>query len=331
LDRSSPEPPIQEPALGAAFEENPTAQVVVGNDGNVYHANRAARRLLHIEQSDIGRPLQDLEFSYRPVELRSLIDEARESGQPAERRGVVVQHEGTATLTLNILVKPLLWEGRTLGFDVLYADISQFQDLRQELETSNQELETAMEELQSSNEELETTNEELQSTNEELETTNEELQSTNEELETMNEELQSTNEELETVNQELHERNTEVDRLNRFMSAMLGGIEAALVVLASDLRVEAWNRRSEDMWGLRAEEVNGQSFLNLDIGLPLQQIRDLLRAFISGDGGGSAEVDARNRSGHSFRCQLTLSKLKGDGSSENIMLMMVEAPPGASR
>ena len=59
-----------------------------------------------------------------------------------------------------------------------------------------------LEELQSTNEELETTNEELQSTVEELETTNEELQSTNEELETMNEELQSTNEELQTINEE---------------------------------------------------------------------------------------------------------------------------------
>ena len=70
----------------------------------------------------------------------------------------------------------------------------------------------AYEELQSTNEELETTNEELQSTNEELETTNEELQSTNEELETMNEELQSTNEELETINEELRDRTGELNR-----------------------------------------------------------------------------------------------------------------------
>ena len=73
----------------------------------------------------------------------------------------------------------------------------------------------AYEELQSTNEELETTNEELQSTVEELETTNEELQSTNEELETMNEELQSTNDELQTINDALRDRTVELDEAKR--------------------------------------------------------------------------------------------------------------------
>ena len=83
---------------------------------------------------------------------------------------------------------------------------------------------SAYEELQSTNEELETTNEELQSTVEELETTNEELQSTNEELETMNEELQSTNEELTTINDELRRRSDELNDVNDFMEAVLASL-----------------------------------------------------------------------------------------------------------
>src|SRR6185369_13368064 len=47
-------------------------------------------------------------------------------------------------------------------------------------------------------------NEELQSTNEELETAKEELQSTNEELNTVNEELQSRNQELTQANNDLN-------------------------------------------------------------------------------------------------------------------------------
>ena len=46
-------------------------------------------------------------------------------------------------------------------------------------------------------------NEELQSTNEELDTAKEELQSTNEELNTVNEELHGRNEELSCVNSDL--------------------------------------------------------------------------------------------------------------------------------
>src|SRR5207302_9870862 len=46
-------------------------------------------------------------------------------------------------------------------------------------------------------------NEELQSTNEELDTAKEELQSTNEELNTVNEELHGRNEELARLNSDL--------------------------------------------------------------------------------------------------------------------------------
>jgi len=51
--------------------------------------------------------------------------------------------------------------------------------------------------------EILSSNEELQSTNEELDTAKEELQSTNEELNTVNEELQSRNDELSRVNSDL--------------------------------------------------------------------------------------------------------------------------------
>jgi two-component system CheB/CheR fusion protein len=133
-------------------------------------------------------------------------------------------------------------------------------------------LETAHEKLQSANEELETTNEELQSTNEELETTNEELQSTNEELETMNEELQSTNEELQTINIELRERSEELIRANAFLNSILTGLRVGVVVVDRQLKVLEWNRRMEDMWGLRTNEVLGRSILDLDIGLQIAPV-----------------------------------------------------------
>ena len=123
------------------------------------------------------------------------------------------------------------------------------------MQTSHKELEVAYEELQSTNEELETMNEELQSTIEELETTNEELQSTNEELETMNEELQATNEEIETVNEELRVRGEERDRLNVFLESILGSLRSGVIVVDPDLMVQVWNARSEDLWGLRPDEV----------------------------------------------------------------------------
>src|SRR5207253_4949549 len=159
---------------------------------------------------------------------------------------------------LNIELAPLRPHGPLAGVSVTFTDLTRFRLLQYDFERSQRELETAYEELQSTVEELETTNEELQSTNEELETTNEELHSTNEELETMNEELQSTNEELEATNSELRQRSLDLDESNVYLEAILGSMGSGVIVLNRELTVRVWNRVSEDLWGLRSEEVEGQ-------------------------------------------------------------------------
>jgi two-component system CheB/CheR fusion protein len=176
-------------------------------------------------------------------------------------------------------------------------------------------------------EELETTNEELQSTNEELETTNEELHSTNEELETMNEELQSTNEELETINNEVRDRSAEVGELNQFLQSILGSLQSAVVVLGTQMEVRAWNRQAEEMWGLRSDEVLGHHFLNLDIGFPVERLRAPIRSLLSG----RAEHEhvsqpAVNRRGRPIDTSVSMSRLVGDGMPRGVILMMDATP-----
>src|SRR4051795_9021199 len=116
-----------------------------------------------------------------------------------------------------------------------------------------------------------------------LETTNEELQSTNEELETMNEELQSTNEELETMNDELRDRTDEALHANAFLNSILWSIKQAVVVVDTQLRVTAWSNAATELWGLREHEVDGEHFLNLNIGLPVGELRDPLRNALAGN------------------------------------------------
>src|SRR5262249_40617927 len=189
---------IEDRIQAATLETDPIARVVVNIAAVLVLANDKARGMFHLSPQDIGQRLLDLEMSYRPVELRSLIDEAVTQRRPIFRSDIPWPAEGQDARYLEVQVVPLDDAGGdTLGVQIIFVDVSRYRRLQEQLEHSKNELETAYEELQSSNEELETTNEELQSTNEELETTNEELQSTNEELETMNEELQSTNEELE--------------------------------------------------------------------------------------------------------------------------------------
>ncbi len=294
----------------AVLDADPAARVVMDLDGTVTFANKAARRLFGLAAADVGRPLQDLTLSYRPVELRAPIERAY-----SERQAVqigAVEHPGPDgdLRTLDVYVTPLFGEQRMLGVSVTFADVTAYQRLQAALQEANQELETAFEELQSTNEELETTNEELQSTIEELETTNEELQSTNEELETVNEELQSTNEELETLNNELHRRTTELNATNAYVGSILGSLRMAVAVLdrASDVRI--WNAQAEEMWGMRAGEVEGQAFQNLDIGLPVERLKAPIRACIEERSAAEELVlDAVNRRGRSLRCHVTCAPL----------------------
>lgn len=262
----------------------PVAQIAVDLNGHLVIANERARALFDLNPRDLGRNFSELELSYRPVELRSLIEQAYAERIPIARPHVERHLPDGSVQHLAIQVQPLQDNGGILmGVSITFTDTSQYQRMQDELERSTYELETAYEELQSTNEELETTNEELQSTVEELETTNEELQSTNEELETMSEELQSTNEELQTINEELRQRTNDLNQTNAFLQSILTSLRAAVVVLDLNFTALIWNHRAEDLWGLRSDEVQGQSFFNLDIGLPVKSLRRPIRACLAGE------------------------------------------------
>jgi two-component system CheB/CheR fusion protein len=316
----------------SALMSSAAAQIVLDPDGRLAFANNRAMHLCGLAQRDLGRPIQDLEISYRPIELRAQIDEAVQTRRPTWLRDVEWVRTGGETVHLDIQFIPLLDELSVLdGVTVIFNDITQYRQLQNDLLYANRQLETAYEELQSTVEELETTNEELQSTVEELETTNEELQSTNEELETMNEELQAMNDELNASNQALREHQDEVDRLNAFMVSVLESMDSGVAVVNADLQIMAWNARAADMWGVRTDEAVGDHLFNLDIGLPLEPVRQALRHTLA-DSGAEPEVtelEAVNRRGRKVRVRVTLTPIRGrEGSNPAAMLMMdVLDPP----
>ena len=311
-----------------AFEKNVVPQIVLDASGAVLLINDRAQAVCGVGARDIGRAIHDLEISNRPVELRAALDRVYSEKQTVEIAGI--EHRpgnGGDVGILDISIAPLIDDdGVLLGASLVFADVSGANGVRRDLKRTQEELETSYEEQQSTNEELETTNEELQSSNEELETTNEELQSTNEELETMNEELQSSNEELETVNEELRQRTEEVDSTNAFLASILSSLRAGVIVLDRVLKVVVWNRRAEDLWGLRSDEVVGQPFLGLDMGLPTENLTRPIRSVLSGTGDQEPVVlDAVNRRGKKFRCLVRFAPLTGaDRQREGVILFLDE-------
>jgi len=318
----------------AGFEAAPTAQLVIDHAGTLALANLQARMLFSLTQNDLGKPIQDLEVSYRPVELRSRIEQAYTEKHTITMRDIEWRLGQADVRYVDVQIVPLIsGTGQVLGCGITFADVTRYQRLQEALTESKRDAQTAYEELQSTVEELETTNEELQSTNEELETTNEELHSTNEELETMNEELQSTNEELSTINDELQTRTDELNSTNAFLESILGSLGSAVVVLDKKFEVERWNAEARELWGLAEDEVRGTHFLNLDIGLPVDELRRPIRDIVAGRSeDGAITVAAVNRRGRPVDVTVQLSPLTESGDDvAGVILVMdtAEAPSGS--
>jgi two-component system CheB/CheR fusion protein len=273
--------------------------------------------------------LRDLELSYRPVELRGYIDQVRAEGRALRVKDIEWQRGPGEVLALEVHVNPLLSDDTMVGVSLVFHDVTANRRLLAELTRANRQRESAYEELQSTNEELETTNEELQSTVEELETTNEELQSTNEELETTNEELQSTNDELQTINNELRERSSELDEVNEFFASIMASWHSGVAVVDQSMRIVAWNAGAEDLWGLRSDEAEGEHLLNLDIGLPVAELRPVVRpALLDPEYRQEITLTGVNRRGRTISVRVVCSSLRGRAGAATGAILIMEPVGG---
>ena len=291
------------------IEAAPIALLAVDDRGRLAEANAAAHSMLGVSSKDIGQPLQNLEVSYRPVDLRSRLERAYTERHTFEEHSVErVMPDGDVQY-LDITVVPLMQQDAVTGVAFSFVDVTDSHKLHDELERSR--------------ETLETTYEELRSTNEELETTNEELQSSNEELETMNEELQSTNEELETTNEELRTRATEVADLNERLNILVSSLNSGVIALNREMLVELWNRKAEQWWGLNEEEVVGRPFATLDIGLPVGPLLPVIRECLyRGATQEDIDLEGFTRTGKPARMKVNCTPVSGAGSPSGVVLLV---------
>ena len=100
----------------------------------------------------------------------------------------------------------------------------------------------------------------------------------------------------------------------------------AAVVIDPNFHVLWWNAEANELWGLREDEVQGQSLLNLDIGLPVEQLRPPVRAVLSGRAPFQEVVlEARNRRGKAIQCRVTCTSLTGaERDTQGVILLMEE-------
>lgn len=130
------------------------------------------------------------------------------------------------------------------------------------------------------------------------------------------------------MNEELVTRGRELNDVNSFLDAVLSSLDAAVVVVDPDFEVQAWNHGARELWGLTTDEAVGQHFLNLDIGLPVDQLRNPIRTVLAsdgaGDGAGPLRLDAVNRRGRKLQCMVTLTPLEGAAGDRHGVIVMMQ-------
>lgn len=227
-------------------------------------------------------------------EVEKLIQQARESGEPARQECVPYEHDGSAG-GLNLEVVPLA-ASQKRAMLVLFEPVPRTpsaaagtdsppqSDIRdQQISRLKQQLADAKERFLSAIEAHQTFREESQNTTEEALSANEELQSLNEELETAKEELQSTNEELITVNDELQAKNAALAQARDFALSIVETVQQPLLVLDTELRIRMANQAFYRRFQASPLETEGQLIYSLARGSwDLPGLRDSLDALLQG-------------------------------------------------
>lgn len=256
------------------LDNHTPAHVVVRDDGDILFSSGGTGGLLEMPR---GAPTHNL-FEMIPremrLELRSLLRQSAETGQPAERRNLLIGASPDGK-RLNLKVEPLRDGSDNERLFIVFfqsaapdqEEVSAAVDSDRLSETAEQELHEMRERLQSTVEEYETALEELKSSNEELVSVNEEAQSTNEELEASKEEMQSLNEELNTINAELNSKIDELDRVNADLRNLFDATQIATVFLDSDLVIRSFTPAAGDLFNLR----------EADLGRPLTELASVSR------------------------------------------------------
>jgi two-component system, chemotaxis family, CheB/CheR fusion protein len=138
-----------------------------------------------------------------------------------------------------------------------------------------QELTRTEDALRASIETEEGLKEEFQTTNEEILSANEELQSTNEELETSKEELQSANEELNTLNDELRNKNAELHDLSNDISNLLISTRIPVVMLDRRLRIRRITPNADRLLKVAPSDI-GRSIADIRLNIRVPDLEAMI-------------------------------------------------------
>lgn len=248
-------------------EQHTPAHAVVREDGEIVFVSGGTGGILEMPRGAPSRDLMEMVPRDLRLELRGALKQAVESGRTVDLYNVPFSGSSGKQQLLNLKAESLNGTGgRDRLFIVFFQPVEppppspspspeKTSGDERRKEAADHELREMRERLQSTIEEYETAPEELKSSNEELVSVNEEAQSTNEELEASKEEMQSLNEELNTINAELNGKIEELDRANADLRNLFDATQIATVFLDADLVIRNFTPAAAQLFNLRAADM----------------------------------------------------------------------------
>ncbi len=299
------------------------ASVIVNGDLDIIHFRGKTGSFLEFPPGEPTLNLLKVAREGLAIEIQMLFKKIKNNNRTATLNNVEINSNGS-TKRINLSVTPVQGNGikeklYLVVFEEVYkpevenhkkqltpgkekTESQKILVLRNELEKSQQSLQSNIEQVESSNEELRAANEEIQSSNEEL-------QSTNEELETAKEELQSGNEELSTVNDELHSKNDELITANNDLNNLLSSINIPILILDKELYIRRFTSKAEKLLNLIPSDV-GRKITDIKINIKPPDLKNLVTEVIETPVSKEFPVEGNENSWYLMRIRpyLTLDK-----------------------
>jgi two-component system, chemotaxis family, CheB/CheR fusion protein len=251
----------------ALIEYHTPAAVTIDRDGRIVYYHGNTEPFIALPRGEPTRELLQVARESVRGAVRAAVHRAISSNAPATVLDGWIETEPGRTVRIAVTASPLDPKNAPGHLVVSFQERGERPALEPESEElpgvdSNAELRRVREELQSTIEELQTSNEELKASHEEVVSTNEELQSTNEELETSREEMQSLNEELNTVNTQLRAKIEEHQTASNDLTSLLTSTDIAVLFLDTELRIRRFTPPMRELLDM----------INSDIGRPLADL-----------------------------------------------------------
>jgi two-component system CheB/CheR fusion protein len=116
---------------------------------------------------------------------------------------------------------------------------------------------------------------------------------------------------------------------NSFLSSILSSVEQAVIVVDLELRIVKWSQAASELWRLREDEVEGQHLLNLEIGVPVAELREPIRQVLAGSEPKPVRLAGHNSRGQRVRCEVTFAQLRSHlDELQGVILVMTAEKAG---